>query len=35
MNLAGNVKIYQRFEVRLRTVDIDFKTGVYRSDEPD
>ncbi len=35
MNLAGNVKISnQRFEVRLRTVDIDFKTGVYRSDEP-
>lgn len=35
MNLKGNVKIDSaRFEVRLRSVDIDFKTGLYRSDEP-
>jgi lipopolysaccharide export system protein LptC len=35
MKLTGNVKIDNaRFEVRLRSVDIDFKTGLYRSDEP-
>ncbi len=35
MKLTGNVKIDSaRFEVRLRSVDIDFKTGLYRSDEP-
>ena len=35
MKLNGNVKIDSaRFEVRLRSVDIDFKTGLYRSDEP-
>ena len=35
MKLNGNVKINSaRFEVRLRSVDIDFKTGLYRSDEP-
>ena len=35
MKLTGNVKIdSSRFEVRLRSVDIDFKTGLYHSDEP-
>jgi lipopolysaccharide export system protein LptC len=35
MKLTGNVHIANtRFEVVLRSVDIDFKTGVYRSDEP-
>lgn len=35
MKMSGNVKIDNaRFEVRLRSVDIDFKTGLYRSDEP-
>jgi lipopolysaccharide export system protein LptC len=35
MKLTGNVKIDSaRFQVRLRSVDIDFKTGLYRSDEP-
>jgi lipopolysaccharide export system protein LptC len=35
MKLSGSVKIDNaRFEVRLRSVDIDFKTGVYRSEEP-
>ncbi len=35
MRLTGNVKIDSaRFQVRLRSVDIDFKTGLYRSDEP-
>lgn len=35
MKLNGNVKIDgARFQVRLRSVDIDFKSGVYRSDEP-
>jgi len=35
MKLTGNVKIDNaRFEVRLRSVDIDFKTGLYRSEEP-
>ncbi len=35
MKLTGNVHIANaRFEVILRSVDIDFKTGVYRSDEP-
>jgi lipopolysaccharide export system protein LptC len=35
MKLTGNVKIDNaRFEVRLRSVDIDFKSGVYHSDEP-
>lgn len=35
MRMSGNVKIDSaRFDVRLRSVDIDFKTGVYRTDEP-
>ncbi len=35
MKLTGNVHIANaRFDVMLRSVDIDFKTGVYRSDEP-
>lgn len=35
MKLTGNVHIANaRFDVTLRSVDIDFKTGVYRSDEP-
>ena len=35
MKLNGNVKIDSaRFQVRLRSVDIDFKSGLYRSDEP-
>jgi lipopolysaccharide export system protein LptC len=35
MKLSGNVTIdNSRFEVRLRSVDIDFKTGVYRTEEP-
>ncbi|RBP18264.1 lipopolysaccharide export system protein LptC [Roseiarcus fermentans] len=35
MKLNGNVKIDgARFQARLRSVDIDFKTGVYDSDEP-
>jgi lipopolysaccharide export system protein LptC len=35
MKLSSNVRISSaRFEVRLRSADIDFKTGVYQSDEP-
>lgn len=35
MKLTNNVRIGNaRYEVRLRSVDIDFKTGVYQSDEP-
>ena len=35
MKLTSNVRIASgRFEVRLRSADIDFKTGVYQSDEP-
>jgi len=35
MRLTDNVRIgNSRFEVRLRTADINFKTGVYQSDEP-
>ena len=35
MRLSDNIRIGNaRFEVRLRTADIDFKTGLYRSDEP-
>ncbi len=34
MRLSSNVRISStRFEVRLRSADIDFKTGVYQSDE--
>ena len=35
MRLSSNVRIGNaRFEVRLRSAAIDFKTGVYQSDEP-
>ncbi len=35
MKMTGNVKIESaRFDVRLRSVDIDFKTGLYQSAEP-
>jgi lipopolysaccharide export system protein LptC len=35
MKLSSNVRIGSaRFEVQLRSADIDFKTGVYQSDEP-
>ena len=35
MRMTGDVKIDSaRFTVRLRSVDIDFKSGVYQSDEP-
>lgn len=35
MKLSSNVRIGSaRFDVRLRSADIDFKTGVYQSDEP-
>jgi lipopolysaccharide export system protein LptC len=35
MQMTGNVKIQNaRFNVLLRSVDIDFKTGVYKSSEP-
>src|SRR5271166_586877 len=35
MLLSDNIWIGNaRFDVRLRTADIDFKTGVYQSDEP-
>lgn len=35
MELSRNVRIGSaRFEVKLRSADIDFKTGVYRSQEP-
>lgn len=35
MKLSRNVRIAgARFEVRLRSADIDFKTGVYQSDQP-
>ena len=35
MNLTKNVRIGNtRFDVRLRSADIDFKTGVYQSNEP-
>lgn len=35
MRLSGAIRIGNaRFDVRLRTADIDFKTGSYQSDEP-
>ena len=35
MRLSGNVRISNaRYDVRLRTADIDFKTGSYQSDDP-
>jgi lipopolysaccharide export system protein LptC len=35
MGLSGNVRISNaRFDVRLRTADIDFRTGSYQSDDP-
>jgi lipopolysaccharide export system protein LptC len=35
MQLSKNIRIgNDRFEVRLKTADIDFKSGVYQSDEP-
>ena len=35
MTLSSNVRISStRFDVRLRSANIDFKTGVYQSDEP-
>jgi lipopolysaccharide export system protein LptC len=35
MHLSGNVRIGNaRFDVRLRTAEIDFKTGSYQSDDP-
>lgn len=35
MRLADNIKITNgRFEIRLQSADIDFKTGRYRSDQP-
>lgn len=35
MRLSGNIQIgNSKFEVWLRTADIDFKSGVYESDEP-
>ena len=35
MRLSGNVQIGNaRFEARLRTAEIDFKTGSYQSDDP-
>ena len=35
MKLTNNVRIASgKFEVRLRSADIDFKSGVYQSDEP-
>jgi lipopolysaccharide export system protein LptC len=35
MKLTGNVRIASaRFDVRLRSADIDFKSGIYQSDEP-
>lgn len=35
MKLRNNVRIASgKFEVRLQSADIDFKTGVYQSDEP-
>jgi len=35
MRLSGNVRIGNgKFDVRLQTADIDFKSGVYESDEP-
>ena len=35
MRLTDNVRIGNtQFEVRLRSADINFKTGVYKSDEP-
>lgn len=35
MKLADNVRIGNtRYEVLLRSVDIDFKTGLYQSDDP-
>jgi lipopolysaccharide export system protein LptC len=35
IHLTGNVRISNaRFDVRLRTADIDFKTGSYQSDDP-
>jgi len=35
MTLSSNVRISNaRFQVRLRSANIDFKTGVYQSDEP-
>lgn len=35
MRLADNIRISNgRFEIRLQSADIDFKTGRYRSDQP-
>ena len=35
MDLSNNVRISDsRFNVRLRSASLDFKTGVYSSDEP-
>jgi lipopolysaccharide export system protein LptC len=35
MRVSGNVRMSNaRFDVRLRTADIDFKTGSYQSDDP-
>jgi lipopolysaccharide export system protein LptC len=35
MGLSGNVRISNaRFDVRLRTADIDFKAGSYQTDDP-
>ncbi len=35
MKLSNNVRIGSaKFEVRLRAADIDFKAGVYKSDDP-
>jgi lipopolysaccharide export system protein LptC len=35
MRVSGNVRMNNaRFDVRLRTADVDFKTGSYQSDDP-
>ena len=35
MRVSGNVRMSNaRFDVRLRTADVDFKTGSYESDDP-
>jgi lipopolysaccharide export system protein LptC len=35
MRVSGNVRMSNaRFDVRLRTADVDFKTGSYQSDDP-
>jgi lipopolysaccharide export system protein LptC len=35
MRVSGNVRMSNaRFDVRLRTADVDFKTGFYQSDDP-